>query len=87
MLALSFGYTVGKRVAPPAGTSVVLDVTGLHPVHVAVVVNADGRAVPIDEDGDPTVALTMDLLNGESPRLVEASGSGRPLQQRRCRAR
>jgi uncharacterized protein (TIGR03083 family) len=61
VLALSFGYTVGKRVAPPEGTSAVLDVTGVHPVHLAVEVNADGRAVPVGDMGDPTVSLTMDL--------------------------
>jgi uncharacterized protein (TIGR03083 family) len=61
VLALGFGYAVGKRVAPPEGTSAVLDVTGVHPVHLAVAVNADGRAVPVDDVGDPTVSLTMDL--------------------------
>jgi uncharacterized protein (TIGR03083 family) len=55
-------YAVGKRVAPPAGTTVVLDVTGVHPVHLAVEVNDQGRAVPVtDEPGQPTVRLRMDL--------------------------
>ena len=62
VFARAFGYTVGKRVAPPAGTSVVLDVTGLRPVHLAVEVGADGRAVPSSVTAETAdVALTMDL--------------------------
>jgi uncharacterized protein (TIGR03083 family) len=62
VLARGFGYTVGKRVAPPTGTTVVLDVRGLHPVHVAVEVNDAGRAVPtLADPDDPTVTLRMDL--------------------------
>lgn len=58
----AFGYTVGKRVAPPAGTTVALEVTGLHPVHLAVEVGEDGRARPVvPPPDDPTVRLTMDL--------------------------
>jgi len=58
----AFPYAVGKRVAPPAGTTVMLDVTGVHPVHLAVEVNDQGRAVPVtDEPGQPTVGLRMDL--------------------------
>ena len=60
VFARAFGYTVGKRVAPRAGTSVVLDVTGLHPVHLAVEVNDQGRAVP-STTREPTVSLRMDL--------------------------
>lgn len=62
VFARSFGYAVGKRVKPAPGSSVVLDVTGLRPVHLAVRVGDDGRAVPADvaaEEAD--VALTMDL--------------------------
>ena len=36
VFARGLGYVVGKRVGAPAGTSVVLDVTGPHPVHAAV---------------------------------------------------
>lgn len=62
VFARGFGYTVGKRVAPPAGTTVALEVTGRRPVHLAVEVGDDGRAravVPPPEE--PTVRLTMDL--------------------------
>ena len=61
VLTMSFPLSVGKHVAPPAGTTVVLDVRGGHPVHLAVEVNADGRAVPMPHDPlDPTVRLRMD---------------------------
>lgn len=62
VLTMSFGYSVGKRVAPPAGTTVLLDVTGVHPIHLAVEVGADGRAAVMrTEPVAPTVTLTMDL--------------------------
>ena len=61
VFARGLGFVVGKRVAPPAGTSVVLDVTGAQPVHLAVEVGADGRATPLREDPpEPTVTLRMD---------------------------
>src|SRR6478672_5516710 len=50
VFARGFGFVVGKRVGAPAGTSVVLDVTGPHPVHAVVQVGEDGRAVPLAED-------------------------------------
>ncbi|MGN6575595.1 MAG: maleylpyruvate isomerase family mycothiol-dependent enzyme [Nocardioides sp.] len=62
VFARAFGYVVGKRVAPPAGTTVVLDVTGLRPVHLAVQVGDDGRAAVLTgpvEQAD--VAMAMDL--------------------------
>lgn len=62
VFARGFGYTVGKRVAPSAGTTVALEVTGLRPVHLAVEVGADGRARPVVPPPDsPTVRLRMDL--------------------------
>lgn len=62
VFARGLGYVVGKRVGAPAGTSVVLDVTGPHPVHAAVRVGEDGRAVPLAEDpAEPTVTLRTDL--------------------------
>jgi len=64
VLTTGFPYMVGKRVAPLAGTTVVLDVTGVHPVHlVAVEVNEQGRAVPTTTDPeDPTVNLQMEAV-------------------------
>ncbi|MGZ4442543.1 MAG: maleylpyruvate isomerase family mycothiol-dependent enzyme, partial [Nocardioidaceae bacterium] len=53
---------VGKRVGPPAGTTVVLDVTGVHPVHLVAAVGDDGRGhLVTDEPAAPTVTLRMDL--------------------------
>ncbi len=61
VFAMSFPFSVGKRVAPPAGTTVVLDVTGVHPVHLAVEIAENGRALPMTGDPDqPTVVLRMD---------------------------
>lgn len=58
----AFPYAVGKRVAPPAGTTAVLDVTGVSPVHLAVEVNESGRAVPLTHAPEkPTVSLRMDV--------------------------
>ncbi|QNN54258.1 maleylpyruvate isomerase family mycothiol-dependent enzyme [Nocardioides mesophilus] len=57
----AFGYVVGKRVAPPAGTTVVLQVTGAQARAAAVEVGADGRGVPLPEAPEqPTVRLRMD---------------------------
>lgn len=70
VFARGFGYVVGKRVAPPAGTTVRLDVSGAQPLHLAVQVGEDGRATPVREDPpEPTVTLRMDtetyvLLSG-----------------------
>ncbi len=62
VFARGLGYVVGKRVAPEPGTTVVLDVTGAHPVHAAVRVGDDGRATTLAADpAAPTVTLRMDL--------------------------
>ena len=73
----SLPYTVGKRVAPPVGTTVVLDVTGVSPVHLAVVIDENGRAVPMSGDPEqPTTHLRMDretftlLAGGRRPASV-----------------
>ncbi|WP_418057688.1 maleylpyruvate isomerase family mycothiol-dependent enzyme [Pimelobacter simplex] len=58
-LAEGFGFVLGKRVAPPAGTTAVLDVAGSEPI--AVVIGEDGRARRLpDVPAEPTVALSMD---------------------------
>lgn len=73
----AFGFVVGKRVAPPAGTTIVLDVTGPQAALVAVEVGADGRAVPLREAPDhPTVRLTM----GSEAYLI-LSGGRRPVDR------
>lgn len=62
VFTMGFPYSVGKKVAPPAGTTVVLDVSGVSPVHLAVEMNDSGRCVPLAADPDaPTVSLRMDL--------------------------
>jgi len=58
-LTESLGVVVGKRVAPPAGTTVVLDVAGSDVR--AVIVGDDGRAETLAEvPADATVVLRMD---------------------------
>ncbi|MBS4752903.1 maleylpyruvate isomerase family mycothiol-dependent enzyme [Nocardioides sp. zg-ZUI104] len=58
-LAEGFGFVVGKRVSPPAGTTAVLEVAGSAPV--AVQVGEDGRARRLEDvPAAPTVALAMD---------------------------
>lgn len=58
-LVESFGFVVGKRVAPPAGTTAVLAVDGSAPV--AVEIGADGRGRPlVDVPAEATVRLDMD---------------------------
>ena len=58
-LSDGFGYVVGKRVAPPAGTTAVLSVEGGTPV--AVEVGDDGRARRLTVEPDaPTVRVVMD---------------------------
>ena len=62
VFTMSFPFSVGKKVSPPAGTTVVLDVSGVTPVHLAVEMNESGRCVPLGTDpSSPTVALRMDL--------------------------
>jgi uncharacterized protein (TIGR03083 family) len=73
--ARGFGYTVGKRVAPPTGTSVALEVTPPHPVRVVLEVNDQGRAEPCDV-ARPTVALRMD----PESYIVLAGGRGAPTE-------
>jgi uncharacterized protein (TIGR03083 family) len=77
-------FVVGKRVAPPDGTSVVFAVTGVLGRHVPVLVRG-GRAVAADEPPDaPTVLLGMDQetfwrlgLGRVDPSGVLATGEAR----------
>jgi uncharacterized protein (TIGR03083 family) len=55
----AMGFVVGKKVAPPAGTTVVFDITG--PVGATWALKVDGRANEVDPPANPTVKLTMDL--------------------------
>jgi uncharacterized protein (TIGR03083 family) len=56
----SFPYLVGKRLAPPPGTTVLLVVEGSHPLRVSVGVDAAGRAAAaVSEPSRHDLALTM----------------------------
>ncbi|QYJ02952.1 maleylpyruvate isomerase family mycothiol-dependent enzyme [Nocardioides panacisoli] len=88
-LSEGFGYVVGKRVAPPAGTTAVLDVEG-SPTQ-AVEVDDDGRAQRLSAPPEePTVGLAMDrgtfivLAGGRrtvSPDAVTVTGDAALAQQ------
>lgn len=77
-------FVVGKRVAPPDGTSVVFAVTGVLGRQIPVLVRG-GRAVVADELPDiPTVVLGMDQetfwrlgLGRVDPARVLATGEAR----------
>jgi uncharacterized protein (TIGR03083 family) len=56
--AAGMPFVLGKRVAPPAGTSVVWHITGEVPMEVGAVVGEDGRASS-DVADDPTATLTL----------------------------
>jgi uncharacterized protein (TIGR03083 family) len=77
VFTMSFAFSVGKKVSPPAGTTVLLDVSGVNPVHLAVEMNDAGRCVPLNRDpSSPTVALDMDLET-----FVVLGGGRRPTEQ------
>lgn len=70
-----FGYVVGKRVAPPAGTTAVLAVDGSDPV--AVEIGDDGRARRLAEaPSEPTVGLRMDRES-----FIVLAGGRRPAAE------
>lgn len=70
----SLRLVVGKRVAPPAGTVVVVDVDGSRPY--AVRVGEDGRAAALPEvPPSPTVNLAM----SREDFIVAAGGRRAPL--------
>ena len=58
-------YLIGKQIAPPAGTSVALDVSGERPLRMTVTVGSDGRAEPGDGVADgatTTLRMSTDTL-------------------------
>jgi hypothetical protein len=55
-------FVIGKRVGPPVGATVVLDISGEHPTTLVATVGDDGRAKPLDAAPDhPTVRIGMDF--------------------------
>lgn len=58
-LSETFGFVVGKKVAPPVGTTAVLAVTGSQDVPVEIDESGRGRRLP-EVPAQPTVRLTMD---------------------------
>ena len=80
----SIPYVVGKRVGPPPGTSVVVDIHGEHPATLSVGVDADGRAARLDAaPANPTVRIDVDfetfvVLSGgrRTPEQVSATVTG-----------
>lgn len=72
-LSEGFGYVVGKRVAPPAGTTAVLDVKG-SPIQ-AVEVDTDGRAQRL---AAPPETSTVSLAMDRGAFVVLAGGRRRP---------
>lgn len=59
-LLRSLPFVVGKRVRPPAGTSVVVAVGALPPVGVLVADDGRARTAPVEEL-DATATITTDL--------------------------
>lgn len=81
-LASALPVVVGKRVAPPAGTTVVLAVPESG-IRQAVTVGDDGRAHPASDTEVPTVSITLSpeafavLAGGRrTPEQVEAQIEG-----------
>jgi uncharacterized protein (TIGR03083 family) len=59
-VASALPYVVGKKVAPPDGTTVVFEVSGSRPMTISIGVEG-GRAKPLSEPPErPTVTLQMD---------------------------
>ncbi len=60
--AKSLPFILGKKVGAPAGTTLVVDVTGVHPQVLAARVAPNGRGEPVDDlDEEPTARLVMDF--------------------------
>ena len=77
VFAKSLPYVVAKRVGAPAGTTVVLEVTGPNARVVAAGVGDDGRGAPLlDAPDHPTVRLTLDFESW----IVLAGGRRTPEQ-------
>jgi uncharacterized protein (TIGR03083 family) len=76
--AAAIPYVVGKRVAPPAGTTVGLEVEGPVPISGAVRVGADGRATLLPGSAVPADADAVLRMSGETFAIL--CGGRRPLE-------
>jgi uncharacterized protein (TIGR03083 family) len=76
VFARGFPFVIGKRVQPPIGTTVVLDITGEHPTTLAAAVGEDGRASRLESPSDPTARIGMDF----ETYIVRSGGRRRPDQ-------
>jgi len=62
VFARGIPFVIGKRVAPPPGTTVVLNITGEQPATLGATVGEDGRATRLDAVPDaPTATINMDF--------------------------
>ena len=60
--AKSLPFVLGKKVGAPAGTTVVVEITGAQPQLLAARVAPNGRGEPADHvDAEPTARLVMDF--------------------------
>jgi uncharacterized protein (TIGR03083 family) len=57
--SLAMPYVLGKRVKPPAGSTVRWDMSGEVPVDLGVRMGDDGSAARVDGVEDPTTTLSM----------------------------
>jgi uncharacterized protein (TIGR03083 family) len=73
VFASALPYVLGRRVRPPVGTTVVLDVTGALPQVHAATVGTDGRGVGVPPPAAPTARVTLDLED-----WIILSGGRRP---------
>jgi uncharacterized protein (TIGR03083 family) len=61
--AAGMPFVLGKRVAPPPGTSVVWRITGDVPLEVGAIVGDDGRAAAqVADEPDATLTLTSEVF-------------------------
>lgn len=80
--AAGMPFVLGKRVAPPPGTSVVWRVTGEVPLEVGAIVGDDGRAAAeVADDPDTTLTLTTEAFTvlaagRRTPDQVDAGVDG-----------
>jgi hypothetical protein len=62
VLGRSLPFVLGKKVAAPPGTTVVLEVTGAQPRVLAATVGENRRGAPLAEPpAEPTAWITVDF--------------------------